>query len=371
MKDYSLVHTPRTHRGGGGVAMLVSDDFKFKLRKDLQFVGNSYESIFIEIPCKKGKNIIAGTIYKSPDTKCRDFLHELDQCLNKIAAENKIVYLMGDFNFDLLKHANHKSTGDFINMMFSHNLLPLIDKPTRITPDSATLLDNIFTNHVNDSFPSGIFFYDISDHLAVFHLSNCNMQNNKRTQINRTRKISGPSITAFTEDLIQINWSPLYDIDNPNLAYNIFHEIISNLYNKHFPWSNTKTVTKKEFPRNPWITEGLLRSINNKQHLYKRFLSRPNALNEKRYKTYCNVLTRVIRQCKRNHFTNVFETHRNNLTKTWRNINDILGKTSRQSLPDQFNSNGTIISNPNDIAITHLMSILQPLVRSLQILFQM
>ena len=62
MKGYGLVHTPRTHRGGGGVAMLVSDKLNFKLRNDLQFAGYSYESIFVEVICDSGKNIVVGTV---------------------------------------------------------------------------------------------------------------------------------------------------------------------------------------------------------------------------------------------------------------------------------------------------------------------
>ncbi len=37
-------------------------------------------------------------------------------------------------------------TTDFINNMFSLGLYPLILKPSRITKDSATLIDNIFIN---------------------------------------------------------------------------------------------------------------------------------------------------------------------------------------------------------------------------------
>ena len=349
MNDYSLVHTPRTHRGGGGVAMFVSDDLHYKPRKDLQFAGDSYESIFVEISCDNDKNIIVGTIYKSPDTCCKEFLHMLDKCLDKIIAENKQIYLMGDFNFDLLNHATHKSTGDFLNIMFSHNLLPLIDKPTRITPHSATLLDNIFTNHVDNVFPSGILYYDISDHLPVFHLSNCNMKSHSTKNI-RTRKINGPSIANFAYDLSQIDWSPVYDTENGDLAYNTFHDVISNLYNKHFPLSNSIMRKKNEVPRKPWITAGLLRSINKKQRLYRRFLLKPNAVNEKHYKTYCNVLTTIMRRCKRSYYTNVFQSHRNNLAKTWRTINEILGKSRNQPLPDHFNNHGIDITDPSDIA---------------------
>ena len=44
---------------------------------------------------------------------------------------------------------------------------PLITRPTRITSNTATLIDNIFTNNLNNLSVSGLMFCDISDHLGV------------------------------------------------------------------------------------------------------------------------------------------------------------------------------------------------------------
>ncbi|XP_030834383.1 solute carrier organic anion transporter family member 5A1-like, partial [Strongylocentrotus purpuratus] len=42
---------------------------------------------------------------------------------------------------------NVKPTEDFVNTLYAYGLRPLIDKPTRITPHSSTLIDNILTNN--------------------------------------------------------------------------------------------------------------------------------------------------------------------------------------------------------------------------------
>ena len=54
--------------------------------------------------------------------------------------------------------------------MFSHSFLPLISQPTRITSHTATLIDNIFTNHLPHAAIIVFFFTDISDHLPIFTL---------------------------------------------------------------------------------------------------------------------------------------------------------------------------------------------------------
>ena len=53
-------------------------------------------------------------------------------------------------NLDLLRYADHEPTQKFADCLFSHVFVPLISRPPRITAYSATLIDHIFTNHVED-----------------------------------------------------------------------------------------------------------------------------------------------------------------------------------------------------------------------------
>ena len=58
-------------------------------------------------------------------------------------------------------------TNDFIDQIYSNGLQPLITRPTRITRDTKTLIDNIFTTDLNSHKQSGIIINDISDHLPI------------------------------------------------------------------------------------------------------------------------------------------------------------------------------------------------------------
>ena len=77
---------------------------------------------------------------------------------------------MGDFNINILNSDNHDLTAQFVDIMTSNAFLPLITRPTRITANSATLIDNIFTNNFDNITQSvhGIYVSDISDHYPVF-----------------------------------------------------------------------------------------------------------------------------------------------------------------------------------------------------------
>ena len=64
--------------------------------------------------------------------------------LGRLQHENKYVYIAGDFNVNVLPHVRGSlATQDFKNLFAAIFFCPLINKPTRITDHSATLIDNI------------------------------------------------------------------------------------------------------------------------------------------------------------------------------------------------------------------------------------
>ena len=76
--------------------------------------------------------------------------------------------VFGDFNIDLLNPSTPSK--HLLETLYSYSFCPLISKPTRdrITKQSATLLDNIFTNCLENVLQSGISTSDISDHFVLY-----------------------------------------------------------------------------------------------------------------------------------------------------------------------------------------------------------
>ena len=78
------------------------------------------------------------------------------------------MYILGDFNLDLLKSETCHYSHHFLLSLQSCYFLPTIDKPTRVHGNSATLIDNIFTNCPEEHNVSGNIISDISDHYTQF-----------------------------------------------------------------------------------------------------------------------------------------------------------------------------------------------------------
>ena len=79
------------------------------------------------------------------------------------------IFLLGGFNADLLKSDIESNISDFLDILTSNMFIPHIIHPTRITPNSKTLIDNIFSNSINFAEgKSGNLTLSLSDHLAQF-----------------------------------------------------------------------------------------------------------------------------------------------------------------------------------------------------------
>ena len=49
-----------------------------------------------------------------------------------ITKENKICYIMGNFNLSPMNHQSHQLTAEFLDIMIGYMFFPLITLPTRI-----------------------------------------------------------------------------------------------------------------------------------------------------------------------------------------------------------------------------------------------
>ena len=57
----------------------------------------------------------------------------LSQIFEIVSKERKQVFLLGDFDINLLNYNDHQSTNDFLDSLVSNSFIPYILYPARIT----------------------------------------------------------------------------------------------------------------------------------------------------------------------------------------------------------------------------------------------
>ena len=257
----------------------------------------------------------------------------------------------GDFNLNLLNCQNHKLTNDFLDTMYSNMFFPLITRPTRITSYNATLIDNIFTNDLDNCSFSGLFFTDISDHLPIFCLPITQDQIdifNDSTHV-VSRDMHGDGVLKFRDKLRNTNWTDTCISNNPINTYNSFTNKFTELFDACFPLRKHKIRTSK-FSK-PWMSYGLLTSIKTKNKLYRKYLKKSSHVNKKLYVDFKNKLNHSIRIAKRLYFETKLKSAASNIKKTWQILNEVINlKKCKSKLPTVFYSNNRDISDPIEIA---------------------
>ena len=140
---------------------------------------------------------------------------------------------MRDLNINLLNYANHALTSDFVDLMYSYSFVSLINRPTRIRNNSATLIDNIFANKLNLNSFQDILVTDISAHLPIIYID-CKIPSLSDDDLIR-RNLSPRNKQAFRNAIANLNWNEIYQETNMQLAFSTFYSKFLHHYNTHFP----------------------------------------------------------------------------------------------------------------------------------------
>lgn len=283
---YNFVSNSRPVKVGGGVGIYLDESCRYNVLQDVTIMSDIIECIFVELYIENAKNVLIGCVYRPPSAKIYEFNSQLCKIFsNKCFAKNKSLFVAGDFNINLLELESNELICNFLNIMMSAGLIPVINKPTRITSTSETLIDNIFTNCEPSKCSSALIYSDVSDHLPVLLRYNPKTFSTKPAVTKNTnyrdhRSFNQSSIESFKIFLANVDWNVIYSISNDvNLAYNSFVSIFCQGYNQHFLPKASKST--RNSPRKEWMTPGLVKCCHKKSKLFYYYKKTGSAVAKK------------------------------------------------------------------------------------------
>ena len=125
----------------------------------------------------------------------------------------------------------------FYDLLSSYGIFPMILLPTRVCGNSATIVDNIFTNNINNSLISGNILTDISDHYSQFISIQNQIIDTKNFNIFR-RDYSNFSEKSFRDDVSIQNFdNNLIDV---NEQFQDFYFKLGGCVDRHAPIKKLK-----------------------------------------------------------------------------------------------------------------------------------
>ena len=251
--------------------------------------------------------------------------------------------IAGDFNINLLhiKMCNKEHFENFLDMMLGYSLFPKITHPTRLGENSCSLIDNIFCTlspsiiHSN----AGILHSRISDHFPCY----LSIRTNKFKLGIHPKYVkqiikSPQAYNALLKNLTEVNIVDSLDPNpycDPNENYNILHETLTKLKDKHLPHKFVK-FNKHRHENNKWITHGIIKSIKyrDRDKLYRDLKYMDNSSityvqSKNQLDIYNKNFKKVIREAKTIYYNNEFDKNKNNIRRVWGSMNEMISKTNK------------------------------------------
>ena len=159
---FTFISKNRSDGKGGGVAFYINEHINFKRRENLETP--HIESLWIEILIKNSKSILVGCFYRPPESSKylpNDYNEKFYDQLSKAISENKETILLGDFNINYRERNNNN---DFKTSMKLFGFKQIVTQATRITKDTSTIIDLIFTNKEYNISDCNVVSTSTSDH---------------------------------------------------------------------------------------------------------------------------------------------------------------------------------------------------------------
>ena len=161
--------------------MFIHNTLIYNMKPDLSINNDNIESWCIEIVNNNSKYILINTQYRQPAEMYSEFEKYMKDFTNKLKKNWKRFFYRRRYKFNLLDHSTNLKVKEYLNVVFQILLIPMINKPTRVSKSNATIIDHILNNwFLITDCSTGIIKIHISDHFPIFLISNEKISENTK-----------------------------------------------------------------------------------------------------------------------------------------------------------------------------------------------
>lgn len=304
-KGYNLIRGDRIGKKGGGVAIYLRDDLKFKVIASATQCGRP-EFLFIECIINHRKAMI-GVVYKAPNV---GFLCDIEDVIFQLAPLYADIIVLGDWNINALKDTpDRRHMFDMLETC-TLSLLPL--QPTHHLPDSSSSIDHIIVSQRQKAISFGqIPVTQISKHDLIYMSYSLRVPKYQPFKLT-FRNFKHCNFDQLKIDAIAMPWSEIDCLPTLDDKVMRFNQLVNNVFDAHAPFKTVR-ITR---PQAPWMTPQIqsMRRLRDASFSYYKRLGTEE--NFSRYKFFRNKLKQLIRNSKLKFYFNLSTSL--NTKKTWK-----------------------------------------------------
>jgi hypothetical protein len=335
----------RTKSRGGGLIMYAKSGLSLKEIKS-PFLEKNLETQMFKITLAKDcifvMNVYLGQLEKHANIK------KLSDYINTFTSREKgKMFIMGDFNLDLLKLGECPDVDYAFDSFAEQGFVPNIKCPTRMLLVGKKMqissIDNIYS-YPNLTDRYFVINSNVSDHMPVI-LDTKRGHKNEKIEITISQT-SQENLVALECALAAERWFPVFQATEVDEITKKFEEIKDDYIRRYVP---TKKILVKPNRKQAWFTEGLQVSRKNLGKL--KLKAKRSETDLSTYLRYKNLYSQITRSAKMQHSHDQLQACKKDIRQTWKTLDQILNRKKKGgTLSHIFNIDGKTTNNKLYIA---------------------
>lgn len=305
---YSCERCDSSSRHTGGVLMYIRSDIKYSVVSNL----NKNDNMWILTIKIKQKHIcgLFTVLYRSPSKSVKDFVQYFSEWCEENVDYDVCNVISGDFNIDMLKESFYKTK--MVKLIHDFGLQQYIEKPTRITNSSKTLIDYVLCT---DSIRTEVLVDDaVADHSTVLFMENPNNVN--KVERRKIEKIVGYSDESLRNRLEDYDWITTGNIDED--AFLLQERVKSTIK------TYVKTCTESNKSDNKWYNSNLTTIKTERDKAHKKVGLEPSDENWDDFKRKRNRYVNELRNAEKNFTRGQLSEARGDNNKMWKLLKSLM-----------------------------------------------
>lgn len=297
VNNFNIERKDRTGKRGGGILVYISNSLTYFRRKDLE--NKDVESICIEVKLYNSKPFLIHFFYRPPSSK-QCWINNFETIVDNMDSLNIDMIILGDFNINFTNNKSpHYSNSRWAETISKFGLFQHVIQPTRVSKNSSSILDHIYTNcpeTISNVMVSNIC---MSDHFPICFTYSLKLYKSMTSdhKVIRYRCFKRFEVNSFKEDLRNVNINLVETCPTPNDSLQYFYNVLNRVLNKHAPMKE-KRVKRDHQPK--WFDSEVKEAIHKRDQFHKN-----KQFNE--YKVQRNKITAMIRKKKRNFYNDAIK----------------------------------------------------------------
>ena len=274
----SIIRKDRNNYGGG---VMIYAKNEIILTRKTELENPIDETVWVEVRAK-GQTFLLCHSYRPPNSDV-NYWTRLNHAITLGLQVNGKIVVTGDLNSDLFTTNNNR----LIDTITLFNLYNTIEKPTRITDHSSTLLDPIIISDDLNCIFSDVFNIprEVSDHDAPVAFIECPVSSSQRSYKREIWYYDQIDKEKFNQRLLDTNWNNILSEDQSvDELCEIFTTTFLNFARECIP---TKLVTVRNNDK-PWFNGELRREIRIRDRLRKKAIKSKRECDLVKYKRQRN-----------------------------------------------------------------------------------